>query len=140
VLRAWCLDELGAGEQARDALDEALQHARTDRLVLPFTHLPVSLLERHARTVPGLRGLADRLREARTRSPYDVVDELPTLTPRESAVLEAMARGLSLEEVGRELFVSRNTVKSQASSLYRKLRVSGRSDAVRKAHRMGILD
>jgi LuxR family maltose regulon positive regulatory protein len=140
VLRAWCLDETGAAAGATDALDQALECARRDRLVLPFTHVPGSLLERHARTVPGLRRLADRLREARTRSPYDVVDELPALTPREVAVLEALARGLSLEEVGRELFVSRNTVKTQASSLYRKLQVSGRAEAVRKANRIGLLD
>lgn len=140
VLRAWCLDETGAAAAATDALDEAVQRARRDRLVLPFSHVPTSLLERHARTVPGLRRLTDRLREARTRSPYDVIDELPALTPREAAVLEALARGLSLEEVGRELFVSRNTVKTQASSLYRKLRVSGRADAVRKANRVGLLD
>ena len=55
-------------------------------------------------------------------------------------VLVIVARGLSLEEVGRELFVSRNTVKSQATSLYRKLQVSGRADAVRKANRVGLLD
>jgi LuxR family maltose regulon positive regulatory protein len=140
VLRAWCLDETGAGAAAAEALDQALERARRDRLVLPFTHVPMSLIDRHARTVPGLGRLAERLREARTRSPYDVVDELPALTPREVAVLEALARGLSLEEVGRELFVSRNTVKSQASSLYRKLRVSGRADAVHKANRMGLLD
>jgi LuxR family maltose regulon positive regulatory protein len=138
VLRAWCLDETGTG--AADVLDQALQRARQDRLVLPFTHVPVSLLDRHARTVPGLGRLADRLRDARIRSPYDVVDELPALTPRESAVLEALARGLSLEEVARELFVSRNTVKTQAASLYRKLRVSGRADAVHKATAMGLLD
>lgn len=139
VLRAWCLDETGAAGAA-DALDQALECARRDRLVLPFTHVPGPLLERHGRTVPGLRRLAERLREARTRSPYDVVDELPALTPREVAVLEALARGLSLEEVGRDLFVSRNTVKTQASSLYRKLQVSGRAEAVRKANRIGLLD
>ena len=71
---------------------------------------------------------------------HDMIDALPALTPREHAVLEALARGLSLEEVGRELFVSRNTVKSQATSLYRKLQVSGRADAVRKANRVGLLD
>lgn len=138
VLRAWCLDETGSG--AADVLDQALRHARRDDLVLPFAHVPLALLDRHARAVPGLGELADRLREAGARSPYDLVDELPALTPRESAVLGALARGLSLEDIGRELFVSRNTVKSQATSLYRKLRVSGRADAVRKAGRMGLLD
>lgn len=138
MLRAWCLDDTGTG--AAEALDEALQSARRDRLVLPFAHVPASLLDRHARAVPGLRRVAEALREARTRAAYDLVDELPALTPRETAVLEALARGLSLEEVGRELFVSRNTVKTQATSLYRKLRVSGRADAVHKASRMGLLD
>nr|WP_246390527.1 LuxR C-terminal-related transcriptional regulator [Nocardioides soli] len=80
------------------------------------------------------------LREAGVRAPYDLVDELPAISPRELAVLEALARGLSLEQVGRELFVSRNTVKTQVASLYRKLQVRDRTEAVRKASRIGLLD
>lgn len=138
VLRAWCLDGSAAG--AESALERALHLARRDRTLLPFAHVPTSLLDRHRRAVPGLGQVAALLRETGVRAPYDLVDELPAITPRESAVLQALARGLSLEEVGRELFVSRNTVKSQVASLYRKLRARDRTEAVRKASRIGLLD
>lgn len=138
VLRAWCLDGSAAG--AEDALARALYAARRDRMVLPFAHVPTSLLERHRRAVSGLGQVMVLLREAGVRAPYDLVDELPAISPRELAVLEALARGLSLEQVGRELFVSRNTVKTQVASLYRKLQVRDRTEAVRKASRIGLLD
>ncbi len=136
VLRAWCLD----GKEAAAALASAVRAARRDRLVLPFALVPTELLACHARQVSGLTAIIALLREADVRAPYDVVDELPMLTPREAAVLAELTRGLSLEEIGRELFVSRNTVKSQAASLYRKLRAGGRDEAVAKAGRMGLLD
>jgi LuxR family maltose regulon positive regulatory protein len=138
VLRAWCLDATAAG--AADALAQAVEHARDSRVLLPFAHVPPAFLDRHVRAVSGLGQVVALLREAGVRSPYDLVDEPPAITPREAAVLQALARGLSLEQVGRELFVSRNTVKSQVASLYRKLQVSGRTEAVRKARRMGLLD
>ncbi len=46
----------------------------------------------------------------------------------------------SLEEIGEVLYVSRNTVKTHAVSIYRKLGVSGRSAAVERARTLGILD
>lgn len=138
VLRAWCLDGSAAG--AEGALERALYVARRDRVILPFAQVPTSLLDRHRRAVSGLGQVAVLLREAGVRAPYDLVDELPAITPRESAVLRALARGLSLEQVGRELFVSRNTVKSQVASLYRKLRARDRAEAVQKASRIGLLD
>jgi LuxR family maltose regulon positive regulatory protein len=44
-----------------------------------------------------------------------------------------------MTEIGERLFVSRHTVKSQALSAYRKLGVSGRSGAVRRAEEIGLL-
>jgi LuxR family transcriptional regulator of spore coat protein len=52
------------------------------------------------------------------------------LSRRELVVLSNLGRGLTLEEVAACLFVSRNTVKTQVRSLYRKLGVSTRADAV----------
>ncbi|BDZ42651.1 hypothetical protein GCM10025865_19500 [Paraoerskovia sediminicola] len=50
------------------------------------------------------------------------------LTRREKIVLDQLLRGLTLEQVARELFVSRNTVKTQTRSIYRKLGVSTRAE------------
>jgi Bacterial regulatory proteins, luxR family len=46
---------------------------------------------------------------------------------------------LTIGEIGERLFVSRNTVSSQVSSIYRKLGVSSRSDAVTQATAAGLL-
>ncbi|MDF2989519.1 MAG: hypothetical protein K0S37_33 [Microbacterium sp.] len=62
-----------------------------------------------------------------------------TLTAREKEVLVLLVRGLKREQMASELFVSINTVKSQVRSLYRKLGVSTRGEAVREAHRRGLV-
>ena len=52
------------------------------------------------------------------------------LSEREREVLALLSRGLSEREIGRELFLSFNTVHSHVKSLYRKLGVSSRAEAV----------
>jgi Bacterial regulatory proteins, luxR family len=51
-----------------------------------------------------------------------------------------LATHLSFPEVGAELFLSPHTIKSQAVSLYRKLGVASRSQAVARARELGLLD
>ena len=46
---------------------------------------------------------------------------------------------LTFKEIGQRLFVSRNTVSSEVGSIYRKLGVSSRSDAVHQATAVGLL-
>ena len=47
---------------------------------------------------------------------------------------------LSLREIGDRLYVSRNTIKTQAISIYRKLGVSSRSGAIDRMHELGLLE
>ena len=61
------------------------------------------------------------------------------LSERETAVLEAVARGLSNREIGRELWISEQTVKFHLRNLYRKLGVSSRTEAARYAYESGIV-
>jgi LuxR family maltose regulon positive regulatory protein len=61
------------------------------------------------------------------------------LTEREVAVLRLLRGTLSLREIGQELHLSRNTVKTHARAIYRKLGVSTRNDAVQKSRAIGIL-
>ena len=61
------------------------------------------------------------------------------LSERETVVLEAVARGLSNREIGRELWISEQTVKFHLRNLYRKLGVSSRTEAARYAHRSGLV-
>jgi LuxR family maltose regulon positive regulatory protein len=63
-----------------------------------------------------------------------------TLTPAELRLLPLLATHLSFREIGERLYVSRNTVKTQAISVYRKLGVSSRSHAIERAGELGLLD
>jgi LuxR family transcriptional regulator, maltose regulon positive regulatory protein len=63
-----------------------------------------------------------------------------SLTAAELRVLPLLATHLSFPEIGTELFLSPHTVKSQAMSIYRKLGVSSRHQAVTQARDLGLLD
>ena len=61
------------------------------------------------------------------------------LTPAELRLLPYLQTHLTFKQIGERLFVSRNTVSSQVGSIYRKLGVSSRSDAVQSAMSIGLL-
>jgi len=54
-------------------------------------------------------------------------------------VLEAVASGATNREIAERLFLSPHTVKEHTSSLYRKLSVRNRAEAVQKAQRLGLI-
>ena len=62
------------------------------------------------------------------------------LTAAELRLLPLLTTYLSFAEIGEELFLSPNTIKSQAGSLYRKLGASTRSQAVMRARELGLLE
>jgi LuxR family maltose regulon positive regulatory protein len=88
---------------------------------------------------PDPGSLASRLedveRPPRTRRRND--DD--TLSEREVVVLRALTGPLSEREIGRELYLSHNTIHSHTRSIYRKLGVSSRNEAVRRGRELGIL-
>ncbi len=61
------------------------------------------------------------------------------LTEREVAVLRQLQSPLSLREIGQELHLSANTIKTHVQAIYRKLGVSTRHDAVAQGRETGIL-
>lgn len=63
-----------------------------------------------------------------------------TLTAAELRLLALLPTYLSFREIGGRLFISPNTVKTQAISTYRKLGVSSRSGAVEAARELGLLE
>jgi LuxR family transcriptional regulator, maltose regulon positive regulatory protein len=63
-----------------------------------------------------------------------------TLTAAELRLLPYLTTHLSFREIAERLFVSRNTVKSQAISVYRKLDASSRSEAIERATQLGLVD
>lgn len=60
------------------------------------------------------------------------------LTKRERVVLAHLTEETTLDDIARRLFVTRNTVKSQVRSAYRKLGVSTRAEAVDRARELGL--
>ena len=75
------------------------------------------------------------------------VDDMPAdgssgnsaLTAAELRLLPLLSTHLSFREIGERLFVSRNTIKTQAISVYRKLGVSSRSEAIARAGELGLV-
>lgn len=63
----------------------------------------------------------------------------PSLTTAELRLLPHLATHLSLQRIADELVIGRETVKSQAKSIYRKLGVSSRAAAVAEADQLGLL-
>ena len=63
-----------------------------------------------------------------------------SLSVAELRVLAFLPTYLSFRQIGERLFVSNNTVKSQAMSIYHKLGVSSRAEAVERAAELGFLD
>jgi DNA-binding NarL/FixJ family response regulator len=63
----------------------------------------------------------------------------PALTPKERSVLELLATGASYAEIGSELTIQVNTVRSHIRSLYDKLGVENRAEAVNLSWHFGLL-
>jgi len=63
-----------------------------------------------------------------------------SLSPAELRLLPLLATHLSHREIGERLYISRNTVKTEAVSAYRKLGASSRSEAVERAAELGLIE
>jgi LuxR family maltose regulon positive regulatory protein len=100
-----------------------------------------------ARQILRVRPLLGVLSE-QTDALQDEVESMPEvangngsgLTGAELRLLPLLATHFSFREIGERLHVSRNTVKTQAISVYRKLGVSNRSDAIDQAGQLGLVD
>ena len=62
------------------------------------------------------------------------------LSKRELSILEALQSGSSNAAIAKELFLAEQTVKFHLTNIYRKLGVSSRTEAVRRAYERGILE
>jgi LuxR family maltose regulon positive regulatory protein len=75
--------------------------------------------------------------ESHSGAPGSMVEPL---SPRELEVLALLNKGLSNREIAGQLFLSLSTVKGHTSSIYSKLAVNNRTQAVTKARQLGILN
>jgi LuxR family maltose regulon positive regulatory protein len=86
-----------------------------------------------------LRGWARAEDTADPESQPTTADGFDELSERELAVLRLLASRLSLREIGNELYVSLNTIKTHTRHVYAKLRVGSRQQAVIRARELGLL-
>jgi len=92
---------------------------------------------------PGLGNLAGEARVLRARLSKERDSSAPgasALTGAELRLLPLLSTHLSFPEIAGELFLSRNTIKSQAISIYRKLGAASRSQAVARSRELGLLE
>src|SRR5215831_15202993 len=141
----------GSGDRAdgRRSLQRALRLGEPERLRLPFV-LERAWLRRVLRADPDLAHVyrdllePDLVRPTRDPVPQPGDDPaapvlLEPLSSREREVLRHAAEMLDTTEIAAVLFISVNTVKSHLKSIYRKLAVTHRGEAVRRAKQLRIL-
>ncbi|HXZ76545.1 MAG TPA: LuxR C-terminal-related transcriptional regulator, partial [Streptosporangiaceae bacterium] len=92
---------------------------------------------------PGMGILEDQAEELRAQLSKERRSDSPgasALTAAELRLLPLLSTHLALPEIAQELFLSRNTIKTQANSIYRKLGASSRSQAVSRSRELGLLE
>lgn len=142
VRRALALNRLGSTRRAHQSMEAALHLiARTGLSATPFLMLPFgetrALMDAVAASDPELTDVLPYLHAALARVATPDADTHPPLTmtrltPTELATAALLRGSLSLGEIARERGVSLNTVKSQVRSIYHKLGVAGRAEAVER--------
>jgi LuxR family transcriptional regulator, maltose regulon positive regulatory protein len=148
LLEAWLLQALAdqaSGEQraASQALDHALALAEREPFRDAFLlNGPAvrELLELQAQLGTAHPALLEVLLDGvGANAPSGATALAEPLTESEQRILRYLPTMLSNAEIGAEVFVSLNTVKTHLRSIYRKLGASGRADAVERARRLGLL-
>jgi LuxR family transcriptional regulator, maltose regulon positive regulatory protein len=144
-------DDCAEATRLLDAMDDFVPwYVAEVRIVLARVALRLSdvvgaraLIERAALAVqstPDAPVLGDWLKDASAQvGAYSIVAPA-TLTTAELRILALLPTHLSFREMGSRLYVSPNTVKTQAQAVYRKLDASSRSEAVAHAHELGLLE
>ncbi len=150
AVQAWLVtaliaDERGRRDAAVDALSRALALAEPEGIRRPFFSIErqrtVALIERHRRLTPDSSGFVAGLLAAMAPAGTPPGPAAPTteLSTRELEVLRYLPTMFNVGEIAEELHVSANTVKAHLRSIYRKLDVSRRREAVIRARGLGIL-
>jgi LuxR family maltose regulon positive regulatory protein len=154
ILKALALQAMGKNTQAIAALTKSLELAQPEgyvRLFLDERQPMRTLLTRWAaQAEPGtFRDYAVYLLSQFEPVPEAVLVDhkkpaitgglVEPLSPRELEVLALIAEGKTNREIARQLVVALGTVKAHAASIYRKLDVTNRTEAVARARQLGFL-
>jgi DNA-binding NarL/FixJ family response regulator len=137
-LRAWGLLPLDSSAEELIAAVQSLDEG----LLVAAPHLLSAWLQAPGRGFQGSRGLPpSSALHAPGYQPAERHLEPVTvpLTPRETEVLQRLAQGLANKQIALALGISEHTIKFHVSSIYAKLGVGNRTEAVRVGARQGLI-
>lgn len=146
ALKALALHALGDTPAALTALERSLALAEPEgyvRVYLDAGRRMATLLREaasqgiHAEYVNKLLAAFEVSKYLRMEEPTPTLPD--PLTPRECDILHLISQGLSNEDIAKKLFIALNTVKRHATSIYGKLDVKSRTQAVARARELGLL-
>jgi LuxR family maltose regulon positive regulatory protein len=146
TLQALAHSRQGDQVSAMTALERALRTAEPEGYVRLFADfgLPLAWLLQEARSRDVMPDYAGKLLAAvSTDLAFPTAAEGALLEPlslREQEVLRLIAAGLTNREIGEQLVISPETVKKHTSSIYGKMAVSNRTEAVGRARELDLLD
>jgi LuxR family transcriptional regulator, maltose regulon positive regulatory protein len=131
----------GVATRAHELVVAAVELAAEEGVVRPFVDASVALelLAAGRGRFGRLESFVERVLAAVPPRPSGAGHEADRLTPGELAVLRELPSLLSLGEIAAARAVSINTVKTHVRSIYRKLGVEGRREAVEAGRRRGLL-
>jgi LuxR family maltose regulon positive regulatory protein len=148
MLQALILHERAETDQALLALERALSLAESEGYVRTFVDegAPMAALLQEAAArgmaseyVGQLLDVLGRESTGKTSPRAHTTALIEPLSERELEVLRLIAVGLSNPEIAEQLYVSTNTIKAHAKSIYRKLDVHNRTQAVNRARELDLL-
>lgn len=147
ILDAIAKYKLYGMEKAKPAILSALDIGKADHIVLPFAEYGIYITE----ILQGLRNDAgedeylDRiiglaLQYSLNQKKIEIIKQaIPVLTNREKEILRLVVEGKINREIASGLFIAEVTVRKNITSIYRKLDVTGRASAVKKAIELKII-
>jgi len=141
ILQARLHWTLGNREHALTKLRQALQLAEPEGYVRIFVDEGLSMKAMLSEAVaqdifPTYAQKLLRAFESTAPASQSLIDPL---SDREVEVLRLVAEGLSNREISKRLFVALDTVKGHNRSIYQKLQVKRRTEAVARAHELGLI-
>jgi LuxR family transcriptional regulator, maltose regulon positive regulatory protein len=144
LIDAQARDVLAERDSVHEDLERVLEFGEREALIPAFAIAPPSirgLLERHLERGTAHRPLLTHILDvlagaSATRSDKRRPDE--ELSEREMRVLRYLPTNLTAPEIGAELGLSHNTIKTHMREIYAKLEVHSRSEAVERARKLGL--
>lgn len=123
------------------SFDRAMLLATANGLRTPFRLVPSTVMRAmiaRALTRPQPPGVVELFDSVADSAVIVGAVDVGMLSERELDIVMAITRDLSVAEIARSLFISVNTVKTHVKSVYRKLGVNSRADAIKRAKTLGL--